>query len=93
MWLASHNHCLADFQFELLCGGTAIHGEFQKTAGARDGDGLSARHGLINRLKRTEPFAFYNNFAGIFDPCGERGIADICNRVAESVDVIDLTFD
>ena len=68
MWLASHNHRLADFQIELLCGGTAIHCEFQKTAGARHGDGVSVGHGLVKRLNRTERFASYNNFAGTFGP-------------------------
>ena len=67
MWSDSHNHRLSDFQFELLCRGTAIHGEFKKTAGARRGDGVSLGHGPVIPLKRTEPFAFNNNFAGTFD--------------------------
>src|SRR2546426_1972365 len=48
---------------------------------------------MVKRLNRTEPFAFYNNFTRTFGQRRERSIANVCNRVAESVDVGDLAFD
>jgi len=73
--------------------GTAIHGQFQKTAGARHGDDASVWHRLVKRAQRTEPLSPQENFAGTLGRRGERGVADIGNRVAEAVDVNNFTFD
>ncbi len=73
--------------------GTAIHGQFQKTAGARHGDGTPVRHRLVKQVKLTEPLAPHNYFASTFGQRGEQGVADIGNRVAEAVDLNNFAFD
>src|SRR5262245_21795988 len=90
---SAHNHSFADSQIEFPGDRAAVDGKFQKTAGARYGDELSGRHGLVKRLKRKDPFAFYTDSAGIPGQREERCIVDIGYRVAEAVDVSDLAFD